>query len=271
LNGETNKEQDMGKVLEGRWGLVTGASSGIGIVLAEELAAKGSNLVLVARRRDALEEVAARLHAEHGIEVRVEPADLARSGEPERLFTTIRNNGIEISLLANNAGFGTYGAFDAIDAVTEESMIDLDIKALVRLTRLFAPRMRTAGFGRILLTASVGAYSPGPLYAVYCAAKAFVLSYGLAVRHELKGSGVTVTILSPGVVKTAFHRVAGHEANRFKARTGMEAAPVGRAAVRGMLRGSAEVVPGLLTKLLVFGTRLIPRSAQAAMAGGLMS
>jgi hypothetical protein len=202
--------------LHGRWGLVTGASSGIGIVLAED-------------------------------------------------------GGVAVSLLANNAGFGMYGAFDAIDPATEESMIDLDIKALVRLTRLFAPRMREAGFGRILLTASVGAYSPGPLYAVYYAAKAFVMSYGLAVRHELKGSGVTVTVLSPGAVKTAFHRVAGHEKNRFKERTGMEAATVGRAAVLGMLRGKAEVVPGFVTKLLVFSTRLVPRPVQAAMAGGLMA
>jgi short-subunit dehydrogenase len=265
------KERVMTRELKGKWGVVTGASSGIGIVLAEELAASGANLVLVARRLEALDEVAARIRAAHGVDVRVETADLARPGEPDRLFESIQKSGIEVSILANNAGFAAYGAFDAIDAGTEESMIDLDIKALVRLTRLFAPRMRAAGFGRILLTASVGAYSPGPLYAVYCAAKSFVLSYGLAVRHELRGSGVSVTILSPGVVKTEFHKVAGHEKNRFKERTGMEPGPVGRAAVRGMLRGKAEVVPGLLTKLLVFGTRLIPRSAQAAMSGGLMS
>jgi len=260
----------MGQTLKGKWALVTGASSGIGIVLAEELAARGASLVLVARRREALDEVAQRIRAAHHGEVRVETADLARSGEPDRLFAALQKAGIAVSVLANNAGFGTYGAFDAIDAGTEESMIDLDVKALVRLTRLFAPPMRAAGFGRILLTASVGAYSPGPLYAVYCAAKAFVLSYGLAVRHELAGTGVSLTVLSPGVVKTAFHRVAGHEKNRFKERTGMEAGPVGRAAVRGMLRGKAEVVPGLLTKLLVFSTRLAPRPVQAAMAAGLM-
>jgi uncharacterized protein len=261
----------MKKELSGRWAVVTGASSGIGIVLAEELAARGADLVLVARRREPLEEVAARIRAAHGIQARVETADLARAGEPERLAETLWKSGIEVSLLANNAGFGAYGAFDAIDAATEASMINLDVAALVRLTRLFAPRMRAAGFGRILLTASVGAYSPGPLYAVYCAAKAFVLSYGLAVRHELRGTGVTVTALSPGVVKTEFHAVAGHTRNRFKERTGMEAGPVGRAAIRGLLRGKAEVVPGLLTKILVFGTRLAPRSVLASMSGGLMS
>ena len=261
----------MKKELGGKWAVVTGASSGIGIVLAQELAARGADLVLVARRRDALEAVAARIRAAYGTQVRVETADLARDREPERLAEALHRDGIAVSVLANNAGFGAYGAFDAVDAATETAMIDLDITALVRLTRLFAPRMRETGFGRILLTASVGAYSPGPLYAVYCAAKAFVVSYGLAVRHELRGTGVTVTVLSPGVVKTEFHAVAGHTENRFKERTGMEAGPVGRAAVRGMLRGKAEVVPGFLTKVLVFSTRLAPRPFLARMSGGLMS
>ncbi len=156
-------------------------------------------------------------------------------------------------------------------AAMEEAMIELDVKAVARMTRLFAQPMRAAGFGRILLTASVGAYSPSPLYAVYCACKAFVLSYGVAIRHELRGTGVSVSVLSPGVVRTEFHRVAGHEQNRFKERTGMDAVPVARAAVRGLLRGKAEIVPGFVNKTLAFTTRLAPRPMQAAMAGGLMS
>jgi len=261
----------MKKELDGRWALVTGASSGIGAALAAELAARGAALVLVARRRDALEALASRLRAEHGVEARVETADLDRQGEPERLFTSLAAAGITVSVLANNAGFGIYGAFDSIEAGTEEAMIDLDVKAVVRLTRLFVAPMRAAGYGRVLLTASVGAYSPSPLYAVYCASKAFVLSYGLAIRRELRGTGVSVTVLSPGVVRTDFHRVAGHEDNRFKERTGMEAAPVAAAAVQGLMRGKAEVVPGLINKTLVFTTRLAPRPMQAAMAAQLMT
>ena len=256
--------------LRGKWALVTGASSGIGVVLAEELAGRGAGLVLVARRAEALEELAGTLRSRYGVQVHVHAGDLSRAGEPERLFDATRKNHIAISVLANNAGYGMYGTFDSIDSAAEEGMIDLDIKAVVRLTRLFVPGMRTAGFGRVLLTASIGAYSPQPLYAVYCAAKAFVVSYGMAIRHELRGTGVTVTVLSPGVVKTEFHRVAGHESNRFKERTGMEAGPVGKAAVRALLRGKAEIVPGFLNKLLVFSTRLISRPLQAAMAGGLM-
>ena len=228
-------------------------------------------MVLVARKLDALQSLAKQISAEYGVETRVETADLGRAGEPERLFEVLRESNINVSVLANNAGYGTYGIFDTIEMTTEEGMIELDVKAVARMTRLFAQPMRAAGFGRILLTGSVGGYLPSPLYAVYCACKAFVLSYGVAIRHELRGSGVTVSVLSPGVVKTAFHRVAGHETNRFKERTGMEAAPVARAAVAGLLRGKAEIVPGFVNKAFVFATRLAPRPLLAAAASRTMS
>ena len=255
--------------VRGRWALVTGASSGIGAAVARELAARGANLVLAARRREALDALAAELRAA-GVQARVETVDLARPGEPERLFEALRAAGIVVSILVNNAGFGTYGVFDSIDPATEETMLDLDVKALARVTRLFVGPMRTQHFGRILLTASTGAYQPTPLYATYSAAKSFVLSYGHAIRRELRGSGVTVTVLSPGVTRTEFHRVAGHQANRFKAATMMEVAPVARAATRALLHGRAEIVTGLLNKVLVFTIRLVPRPVAAAMAQSLM-
>src|SRR5208282_5591680 len=156
----------MKKELSGKWALVTGASSGIGAALARELAAQGADIVLVARRLDALQNLARQISAEQGVRTRVETADLGKAGEPERLFESLRKSNINVSVLANNAGYGTYGVFDAIDAATEEGMIELDVKAVARMTRLFAQPMRTAKFGRILLTASVGAYSPSPFYAV---------------------------------------------------------------------------------------------------------
>jgi short-subunit dehydrogenase len=263
-HGATTRE------VRGKWALVTGASSGIGAEIARDLAARGANLVLAARRREALDALASELRR-GGVEVMVEPADLAKPGEPERLFEVVGSRGITVSILVNNAGFGAYGPFDSIETATEEAMLDLDIKALVRLTRLFVGPMRTAGFGRILLTASTGAYQPTPLYAAYSASKAFVLSYGHAIRRELRGSGVTVTVLSPGVTRTEFHRVAGHEKNPYKAATMMEAAPVARAAARALLDGKAEIVTGLVNKVLVFSVRLVPRTMQAAMAAGLMS
>jgi len=266
--GQVRQARDVHGV-RGRWALVTGASSGIGAAVARELAARGANVVLAARRREALDALAAELRAA-GVQARVEPADLARPGEPERLFETLRAAGLTVSILVNNAGFGAYGVFDSIDPATEENMLDLDVKALARVTRLFVGPMRAQGFGRILLTASTGAYQPTPLYATYSAAKAFVLSYGLAIRRELRGTGVTLTVLSPGVTRTEFHQVAGHETNRFKAATMMEVTPVARAATRALLRGRAEIVTGLLNKILVFTIRLVPRPMAAAMAQGLM-
>jgi hypothetical protein len=256
--------------LKGKRALVTGASSGIGAELADNLASLGADLVLVARRKEVLEEIAIRIRGKYGVEVLVEPADLGRPGEAERLHESLERRGQRISILVNNAGFGAYGPFDSIDPATEESMIDLDIKAVTRLTRLFIGSMRADGYGRILLTASTGAYQPTPFYASYSASKAFVLSYGHAIRRELRCSGVSVTVLSPGVTRTDFHRLAGHETNSFKRATMMEVAPVARVAVRALLRGKAEVVPGLLNKLLAFSSRLAPRTLQASIAAALM-
>jgi hypothetical protein len=256
--------------VKGKWALVTGASSGIGAEIARELASRGANLVLVARRREALVSLAAELVKRNGIEAEVEASDLAKIGEPERLFEALNARRIAVSILVNNAGFGLHGLFDSINAATEEEMLDLDVKAVVRLTRIFVGPMRAAGYGHILLTASTGAYQPTPLYAVYSAAKAFVLNYGLAIRRELRGTGITVTVLSPGVTRTDFHRISGHETNAFKAATMMEVTPVAQVAVRSLLRGKAEVVPGLLNKSLIFAIRFTPRTLAAAIAARLM-
>ncbi|HTP58823.1 MAG TPA: SDR family oxidoreductase [Spirochaetia bacterium] len=259
------------KKLDGKWALVTGASSGIGVEIARELAAHGAGLVLVARRREALDALASDVTKHHGVPVIVETADLGRPGEPERLLGSLRARKIAISILANNAGFGVYGAFDSIDAATEENMLDVDVKALVRMTRLFVGPMREARFGRILLTASTGAYQPTPLYATYSAAKSFVLNYGHAIRRELKGTGVTVTVLSPGVTRTDFHRISGLESNPFKRATMMEVAPVAKAGVRALLRGKAEIVTGFVNKLMVFLTRFTPRTLSASIAARMMA
>jgi hypothetical protein len=261
----------MAQDVVGIWALVTGASSGLGAEMARELAAHGANLVLVSRRRETMDSLAAELRKQHGVETLVETSDLAKNGEPERIFESLCSKGVTVSVLVNNAGFGAYGPFDSIDARTEESMLDLNVKALARMTRLFVGPMRAAGFGRILLTASTGAYQPTPLYASYSAAKAFVLSYGHAVRRELRGTGITLTVLSPGVTRTDFHRVSGHETNAFKRATMMEAAPVARAAIRALLRGRAEIVPGLLNKVTVFGARFTSRPAAAGIAARLMA
>jgi short-subunit dehydrogenase len=261
----------MPKELEGKWALVSGASSGIGAELARELAVRGARLVLVSRRTEKMEALARDLQSCGMSDVFVASADLAEKGAPERLLKALESRGIEVSVLVNNAGFGAYGPFETIPADVEEAMLDLDIKAVARMTRLFVPAMRAAGYGRILLTASTAAYQPTPLYASYAAAKAFVLSYGVAIRQELRGTGVSVTVLSPGVTRTEFHKVAGHEDNAFKRVTMMEAPAVAKAAVEALLRGRAIVMPGALNRALAFSAALVPRTTQAAMAQRLMS
>jgi hypothetical protein len=257
--------------VKGTWALVTGASSGLGAEMTQQLAARGANLILVARRREALDYLAKEVRKQHCVEALVEASDLSQGGEPERLFESLRARGIAVSILVNNAGFGAYGGFDSIDVRMEEAMLDLDVKALVRMTRLFVGPMRATGFGRVLLTASTGAYQPTPLYAAYSAAKSFVLSYGLAIRRELRGTGVIVTVLSPGVTRTDFHKISGLETNAFKQATMMEVAPVAKAAIQGLLRGKAEIVPGLLNKAMVFLTRFTPRTAMASIAARAMA
>ncbi len=253
------------------WALVTGASSGIGLEMAKELASQGMKLVLVARRKEALDSLAAELKV-RGTEAIVEPADLSKPGEPERLFASLAARKIAVSVLVNNAGFGSYGPFDAIDPSVEEGMIDLNIKALVRMTRLFVAPMRAAGFGRLLFVSSIAAFQPSPGYTTYSATKSFVMSYALAARRELRNAGVSVTVLYPGVTATEFHDIAQDALHKsaFKRATAMSAQAVAKAAIRGLLSGKPEVAPGFANKLMIFSNRFVPRTLAAAIAGKLM-
>ncbi len=258
--------------LKGKWALVTGASSGIGFEMAKDLAGKGMNLILVARREAELKALSLDLAARFGVCSEYMVSDLAKLGEPELLYEAVLKKNINVSVLVNNAGFGAHGEFDDIGADVERDMLTLNIDSLARLTRLFAGSMRQAGFGRLLFTSSIGAFMPSPSYATYCATKSFVLSYALAIREELRGTGITVSVLYPGVTETAFHKVAGHEtaANAFKRHTAMDAETVAKAGVHGMIRGTAEIIPGLLNKIMIFMTRFLSRPALAEMSARLM-
>ena len=189
----------------------------------------------------------------------------------KRLFELLRSRGITISILINNAGFGAYGPFDSIDASTEEAMLDLDVKALVRLTRLFVAPMRAACFGRILLTASTARTSRPLSMQLTRRPRPSCSATVTRSAGSLHGSGVSVTVLSPGVTRTEFHRVAGHEDNAFKRATMMEVGPVVREAVDALLRGRGEIVPGFLNKAMVIFMRFVPRGAQAALAAAFMA
>jgi uncharacterized protein len=252
--------------LRGRRALVTGASSGLGADFARVLAEHGCPLVLVARREDRLKQLAEEIASRHGVDVRVVAMSLSEPDAPQALHERLASEGLEIDVLVNNAGFGVFGECLSIPWEREREMLQLDVVAVVHLTKLFAPDMVRRGRGWILQVASIGAYQPTPSYASYSAAKAFVLSFGEALAFELRGSGVRVTVVSPGVTATEFLQVAGQKPTLYQRLSMMKSEDVARAGVRALLRGKPSTVPGLGNKLPAFLMRFTPRRLQARAA-----
>ena len=256
--------------LKGRTALVTGASSGLGADFARELAARGADVVLVARRKERLEALAAELRAT-GTRADVVTRDLADGAARASLLEEVTRGGRAIDVLVNDAGFGLFVRFVELGWDRERQMLEIDVVALVHLTKLFVRPMIERRFGRILQVSSIGAYQPSPTYATYSAAKAFVLSFGQAIHDELRGTGVTCTVVSPGVTATEFLTVAGQQPTPYQRWTMMSSPAVARAGVNAMLRGKASVVPGLVNALGAFSmSRLLPRRAATRLAGRLM-
>lgn len=254
----------------GRWAVVTGASSGLGIDFARELAKRGCHTVLVARRADRLQGLAEELKRDYQAESAVIALDLATPDAPQTLHREVGERGLRIDVLINNAGVGVHGDFLTNSWERDQAMLQLDIVALVHLTKLFTRDMAERGFGRILQVASLVAYQPVPSYAVYGAAKSFVLNFGEALNHELRGSGVTCTVLSPGVTHTDFQRTAGHEYTAYMRRFGMQSAQVARIGIKAMLRRRSSVVAGWRNSLLAWSVRLTPRRVATAVADHMM-
>ena len=236
--------------------LITGASAGLGIEFARQCAARGQSLLLVARRRERMEELAREL----GVEAQVVAADLAAPGAAERLVAEAAGMGLEIDTLINNAGFGLAGRFAALPLDRQRAMIDLNIAALTELSRLVVPRMIERGSGAILNVASTAAFQAGPNMAVYYASKAYVLSLSEAMHQELKTKGVRVTCLCPGPTRTEFFDVAGAGNSRL-ARMGADPVAVVRAGLDGLHRNKAIVIPGAANRIGAFSNRLLPRAA----------
>jgi short-subunit dehydrogenase len=192
-------------------GLITGASSGIGLELAKIHASKGRDLVLVARRVDELMKLKTELEATYNVQVEVIPMDLMKENAAQELFTSIKNKNIEVEYLFNNAGLGGYGKFHERDLKKERDMIQLNIIALTELTHLFLPEMVKRKSGKVLNTASTAGFMPGPMQAVYFATKAYVNSFTQALAQEVCNDGVTLTAICPGPVQTEFEKAAGME------------------------------------------------------------
>ncbi len=252
--------------------LITGASGGIGEELARLFAAHGYDLVLVARSEAKMQALGAELGRAHGIQSRALAEDLADPAAPPRIFEALRQLGVTVDVLVNNAGFGARGAYAEIDYEVEARMMQVNIAALALLTRLFLPGMLARRNGKIMNVASTAGYVPGPFMAVYYASKAFVLSFTEALAEEVKSSGVTVTALVPGATQTNFATTAGNQDTPvFRSGSVMSAAAVARIGFDALMDGKRVTIAGARNKLTAFSTRFAPRSILARIAAGLNS
>ncbi len=250
--------------------MVTGASSGIGADIARALARRGYDLVLTARRTDRLEALKTEIESTGASKAWVIPADLGVPSGTAELIQRVEALGVPITFLVNNAGFGLHGDFADHDADRLAQMLQLNIASLTTLTWHHVRAMRARGRGRVLQVASIAAFQPTPYYSAYAATKAYVLFLSEALNFELRGTGVTVTTVCPGMTATEFHDVAAHPKTGIVAATTMTSAAVADIAVRAALRGRAVVTPGILNKLTAFFVKLLPRSWVNVGAGWMM-
>jgi uncharacterized protein len=248
--------------------LLTGASSGIGLDLAR-LMAPDFNLIITARNQAELEKLSRELEAQHGNQVHVVPADLARPEAPHQLFAEVNRRALAIDVLINNAGFGAYGGFATGDLKRDLEMIQVNIAALTALTKLALPGMLERRHGRIMNVASTAGFQPGPLMAVYYATKAYVIMFSEAIANEVHGSGVTVTCFCPGATATQFAERANMEKSRLFKFGSMKSIDVARAGYKAMMAGKSLAIPGVLNKSLAFSVRFSPRKLVTAISRSL--
>jgi uncharacterized protein len=251
--------------LAGRTALVTGASSGLGVDFARELARRGADVVLVARREERLQQLQAELQGAFGVKATVVALDLGDPQAPQALHDRLKAQGTAVDVLVNNAGFGVFGRELDIPWDKTREMLMLDIVALTHLTKLFARDMVQRGSGYVLQVASIGAYQPSPTYAAYSAAKSYVRSFSQALNYELRGTGVSSTVISPGVTATEFLQVSGQQRTWFHNATMMTSEKVAAIGIRAMLGRRYSVVPGFMNWLTALFTNLTPDPVNAAV------
>jgi short-subunit dehydrogenase len=239
----------------GKWALVTGASSGIGAALARELAKNGAKLILTARRRDRLEVLAGELAAK-GTEVRIVTVDLNDPASPEQLYRATEGAGLAVDILINNAGLGLSGIFCQSPIEQELSQVRVNCEAMVRLSRLFVPHMVDRRRGWVLVLASTASFQPLPYFATYAASKAFDRFFALGLAGEVARFGVKVTALCPGPTESEFFDLA--HAGAFKGRYMQPADEVARLAIAALARGQRTLIPTFSGRLTAFLVRFLP-------------
>lgn len=247
--------------------LVTGASAGIGQELARQLAARGAGLVLVARREQQLRELADRLTRQYAVDVEVLAADLTVPEDLAMVERRVEDVDQPIDLLVNNAGFGAYGRFAELDVDRQETMVALNVTAVLRLTHAAVRAMSSRGRGGVINVASTAAFQPGPFGATYGATKGFVQSFTEALHEELRGTGVHVMSLAPGFTDTEFQQAADVDASTMPAAARMTPAQVVEGALKAYDRGRVTHVPGVLNKVGAVGASLGPSTLSRKVAG----
>lgn len=259
------------KDLTGRRAMVTGASSGLGVAFAKQLAARGASLVITARRKDNLDRLAEELRQAHGTEVIVIGLDLADPSSARELFDRTEGAGIAIDVLVNNAGGGFHAYFADSPWEKIRTQIQLNLVTLTELTWLFSRKMlerRTPSY--ILNVASIGAYSPSPTYAVYSATKAFVRDMSEAIAFELRDTPVRVCSLCPGGTETEFHLAAEHDLPKAFRSTFMSAEDCARIGIDAVLRGRRNIISGWMNKVGMWMMRFLPRRTIVWLAATTM-
>lgn len=251
----------------GRTALITGASQGIGAAFARRFAEGGYDLVIVARSEDRLESVAKDIRAQQAVTVDVIAKDLAKPEAPEEVYETVQRKGIQVHTLVNNAGIaGTYGRFHETDLETELSMMQLNMRTPVHLTKLFGREMVEASTGAILNVASTAAFNPGPMMAVYHGTKSFLLIFSEAIAEELRDGGVTVTVICPGRTNTGFLEHSGIDEPSENTEQAMDPDQVATAGFDAVQDGKTLVFPNRKDQLTTTVAQVMPRSLVRKLA-----
>ncbi len=250
--------------------LVTGASSGIGVSFARQLAAQGRSLILVARRKERLEKLADELRKAHGVSVTVLAADLSVPDAAVKLLDAVKAEGLAVDLLINNAGYGMQGRFLDMEMAEVEQMFRLNALSLTHLTQLFAREMVARGHGYILNVASAAAFLPSPFVSAYAASKAYVLGFSEAFSFELRGTGVSLTTLYPGITTTEFNEVAHAKTPPLMNLSILSADDVAKVGLSATFKRKRAAIPGLINKINAFFSTVLPRGFIVHVTGTLL-
>jgi uncharacterized protein len=255
------------KEWQGKWALITGASAGIGVAVANQLAAGGTHLVLTARRLDRLRELARNLNRQHGIRTAVFDADLAMPEAPKKICEFTRQQGLEIDLLINNAGFGQYGELTRVPTQRLLDMVQVNCTAMVHLTRLYLEDMVARRRGDVLILASTASFQAVPYISTYAATKAFDLLFAEGLAEEMKPYGIRVCALCPGSTESEFHAIAGQE--KFTRKHPETAEKVARTGLRALAAGKSYVISGVGNYLAAQSPRGVPRRMVTRIAASM--